>query len=127
MNVVLLDPITISISSAKLVVESDNRGTIEFMVLDQPVRLNIDSSDYIYDININVNDRVRLIENFGAFFVNSKGVVQEIVPDNTEDRAKVLFDEIYPDQTLNNTSAQVNSAVTSILAEVPLRILEKNE
>lgn len=125
MNVILTEPIVISISSAKLVVEDSARGTIEVSVLEQPVRLNIESTSYTYDIDIAIHDRVRLVEAFGAFALNSKGVVTQIIPDYTEDRAKVLFDEIYPDQTLSCVEAQVTTTIPTILVEVPLKILEK--
>jgi hypothetical protein len=93
--------------------------------MDQPVRLNITSSDYIYDIIIAVDDRVKLIEHFGALNVDSSGIVTEIIPDRTEDRVKVLFDQIYPDQIIKPVEAHVNSAVTSLLVELPLRLVEK--
>jgi len=125
MNVTLPNPISVTISSAKLVVEDDNRGTIEFTILDQPVRLNIASSEYIYDINIAVGDRVKLIANFGALNVNSTGIVQEIIVSRTEDHAKVLFDFIVPDQTISPVEAHIVSANASILVDLPLRLLEK--
>jgi hypothetical protein len=125
MNVLLNDPISILVNSAKLVIESDGRGTIQFTVLDQPVCLNIDSSDYIYDIEIAVNDRVRLIETYGALAMNSEGVVKEIIPDRTEDRVKVWFDVILPDQTLANVEAHVQSNAISVMDEVPLSKVEK--
>jgi len=125
MNVTLINPITISLSSAKLVVESDNRGTIEFLLLDQPVRLNILSSEYIYNTTIAINDRIKTLENFSTLSQNSQGTVLEIIPDRTEDRVKVLFDKIIPDQVINSVDAHVNSAVTSLIIEVPLRIVEK--
>jgi hypothetical protein len=125
MNVVLASPISVLISSAKLVVEDSGRGTIEFTIMNQPVRLNILSTDYTYDIIPAVGDRVKLIENFGAFNVDSQGILQEIIVDNTEDRAKVLFDIIYPDQTIKPVEAHVSSTVTSLLVELPLRFIEK--
>lgn len=125
MNVNLLSPIVININSAKLVVENDSRGTIEFTIFDQPVCLNIESSNYVYDTNISIGDRVKLIEQFGFLAVDSKGVVKEIIVDYTEDRAKVLFDEIYPDQVVKPVDAYVKSAITSLLIELPLRIIEK--
>ncbi|MDD5650199.1 MAG: hypothetical protein PHF86_07285 [Candidatus Nanoarchaeia archaeon] len=125
MNVLITDPITISISSAKLIVEDNNRGTIEFVILDQPARINIESSKYTYDIDINVDDRVQLKESFSSFNVGSKGVVKEIIPDNTEDRAKVLFDEIMPDQDIDLINVSINMTRPKILIELPLKILEK--
>lgn len=124
MNVILTNPISVLISSAKLVVEDSGRGTIEFTLLDQPVRLNILSSDYTYDIIPVVGDRVKLIENFGSFSIGSTGVLQKIIPDYTEDRAVVLFDTIYPDQIITPVEAHINSTITSLLVELPLRIIE---
>lgn len=125
MNVVLTEPIVISISSAKLVLEEGSTGTIEFTYLDQPLRLNIESTSYAYDIEIAVNDRVQLVESYSSLAANSKGIVQEIIPNVTEDRAKVLFDEIYPDQVINSIETHVITANPSVLVELPLGILEK--
>ena len=66
MNVNLVNPIAISLTSAKLVVEDCGSGTIEFSLYGQPVRLNIANTAYVYDINIAVGDRAILIQNFGA-------------------------------------------------------------
>ncbi len=125
MNVILKNPILVSVSSAKLVIEDGGRGTVEFTILDQPVRLNIESSNYNYDINIVEGDKVRLIEPYGVFDVNSKGVVQKIIPNETEDRVKVLFYEVYPDQVLESVSISVDLTKPLILFEVPLRFVEK--
>ncbi|MDD5650104.1 MAG: hypothetical protein PHF86_06775 [Candidatus Nanoarchaeia archaeon] len=125
MDVILTDPISITVSSAKLVIEDSSRGTIEFTVLDQPVRLNIESTSYVYDIEIVIGDRVRLTEPFSAFAENSNGIVKEIIPDRTEDKAKVWFDRIYPNQSVENVEAHIDTTVVSIMAEVPIRILEK--
>jgi hypothetical protein len=125
MNVSLINPISITVNSAKLVVEDDSRGTIEFTILDQPVRLNIESSDYVYNTNISVDDRVKLIENYGALKVDSEGTVKEIIVSATEDHAKVLFDYIIPDQTLEPVEVHIISASASILIDLPLRVIEK--
>jgi hypothetical protein len=125
MNVLLTNPISITIASAKLVVEDGNRGTIEFTLFDQPVRLNLSSPDYVYDITVAIGDRVRLIENYSFLSVNSKGIIQAITPDYTEDRVSVLFDEIYPDQVAKPVEAHVVTARTSLLVELPLRLIEK--
>lgn len=125
MNVLLNDPISILVDTAKLVIESDGRGTIQFTVLGQPVCLNIDSTDYIYDIEIAVNDRVRLTETYGSLGMNSEGVVKEIIPDRTEDRIKVWFDIIFPDQTLTNVEAHIQTNTISVMNEVPLSKVEK--
>jgi hypothetical protein len=125
MDVTLTDPINISISSAKLVVEDSGTGTIEFTVLGQPVRLNIDSTSYTYDIDIAIDDRVQLIEAFGALAIGSKGIVQEIVPDYTEDKIKVLFDEIFPDQILDPAETHVVTTIPTVFIELPLSIVEK--
>jgi len=125
MNVILTNPISITLASAKLVVEDDNRGTIEFKLFDQPVRLNLTASDYVYDITVAIGDRVRLIESYSFLLVDSKGTVQAITPDYTEDRVSVLFDEIYPDQIAKPVEAHVITARTSLLVELPLRLIEK--
>lgn len=125
MNVVLNTPISISVNVAKLIIESDGRSTIEFSVLDQPVRLNIDSTDYVYDINIAINDRVILIEAFGALAVNSTGIVKEIIPDRTQDRVKIWFDQVYPNQFLKNVEANVEANIVSLMVELPLAKVEK--
>lgn len=125
MNVILNPELTLTINNAKLVVEDGGSGTIQFTILGQPVSLNLDSSLYSYDINLNINDRVKLIEPYGAFDISSEGIVQEIIPDYTQDRAKVLFDKIYPEQILKNVEAYVKLSMTSILVELPLSLLEK--
>jgi hypothetical protein len=125
MDVILTEPIIVSINSAKLVIEDNGRGTIEFIVLEQPVRLNIESTSYVYDTTININDRVRLIEAFSAISIGSEGIVTEIIPDSTEDRAKVLFDLIYPDQTLKQVETLVTETIPKVLIELPLDIIEK--
>jgi hypothetical protein len=126
MNVTLVNPVSIVFDSAKLVVEDSGLGTLELMILGQPVRLYVSSTDYVYDISFQVGDTVRLLENFGAFAQNSQGTVQEIIPDYTQDKAKVLFNQILPDQTINPAGeAHVISTAVSLLAEVPVEILEK--
>jgi len=125
MNIILINPISILIESAKLIVEDDDTGTIEFSVLGQPVRLSINSGDYVYDSQINLEDRVKLTEAFSILKEDSKGVVKKIILDVTEDRVQVLFDEIYPDQIAKNIEAHIVSTVLSLLIEIPLRIVEK--
>lgn len=125
MNVILNPELSLTISNAKLVLEDGNSGTIQFMILGQPVSLNLDSSLYSYDINIRVNDRVKLTESYGVFNINSEGIIQEIIPDFTEDRAKILFDKVFPDQDLKNVEANVRLSSLSIVVELPLRLLEK--
>lgn len=125
MNVIITEPITIIVSSAKLVVEDSGRGTIEFMVLGQPVRLNIESTQYVYDIEIEIGDRVRLTEPYSAFAENSSGVVKEIIIDRTVDKAKIWFDQIYPDQAIESVEAHVVTSDVSVFTEVPISILEK--
>ena len=56
MNVNLVSPILITLNSAKLVVEDSGQGTIEFTLFDQPVRLNIASTNYTYDTNIAIGE-----------------------------------------------------------------------
>ena len=126
MNVTLVNPVSITFDSAKLVVEDSGQGTIELMLLGQPVRLYIPSTDYIYDISFQVGDTVRLLENFGAFHQNSQGTVEEIIPDYTSDRVKVLFNQIIPDQIIKPVDeAYVISTAVSLLIEVPIDLLEK--
>lgn len=126
MNVNLVNPIAISLSSAKLVVEDCGSGTIEFALYGQPVRLNIATTAYTYDINVAVNDRIVLIQNFGALNAGSQGVIKKIIPRETCDMADVLFDQIFPDQVIKEPSqADVNSAVVSIFVRVPLNIVQK--
>jgi len=125
MNITLTPEISFVLSNAKLVFEDEQSGTIEFMFLNQPFRLNIDKAYYSYDINLNVGDRVNLLENYGAFGQNSKGTLKEIIPDNTEDKVKVLFDEIIPDQIIKPVQVNVESSMASVLVELPLRLIEK--
>jgi hypothetical protein len=126
MNVILTTPISITVSSAQLVVEDSGTGTIEFALLGQPVRLNILSTDYTFDINIEINDRVQLIQNFGALNTGSRGVVKQIIPSTSQDTALVLFDQIYPDQTFNYPfEADVQTTVVSLQVQVPLNIIQR--
>jgi len=125
MNVVLITPISILIDSAKLVVEDGGSGTIELMILGQPVRLNIPSTDYVYDILLVIGDRVKLIHSFSSLALNSSGTIEEIIADPTQDRVKVLFDEIYPDQIVKPGEVHVRSTITSLLVELPLEYVEK--
>ena len=125
MNVLLTNPILISLEAAKLVLEDGQTGVIEFTLFDQPMRLIVDSSEYEYDINVSVNDSVRLKENFSILLADSKGIVKEIIPDYTEDRAKVLFDEIYPDQSVSKIDIEVSHSKASILIELPLSLIER--
>lgn len=126
MNVRFSDPIAISISTAKLICESEGRGTVEFTILDQPVRINIVSTNYVYDINIVENDRVKLKEDFGGLQTGSNGLVKLIKPDRTEDIVTIYFDKVYPNKDITNIDkANVNSTVVSIVLDVPLSKIEK--
>ena len=125
MNVILNTPLSFTISSAKLVVEDEGRGTIEFTLLDQPVRLNLSSTDYDYDTIFAVNDRVKLLQSFGQFDINTTGTLIGIIADDTEDLADVLFDVIFPDQIYKPVEAHVISQALSLLVRVPLRYLQK--
>jgi len=125
MNVILNTPLSFTISSAKLVVEDEGRGTIEFTLLDQPVRLNLSSTDYVYDTIFAVNDRVKLLQSFGQFDINTTGTLIGIIADDTEDLADVLFDVIFPDQIYKPVEAHVISQALSLLVRVPLRYLQK--
>lgn len=125
MNVTFLDPISIIVSSAKLIVEDEGKGTIEFNLFDQPVRLVVDSSDYVYDTEIEIGDRVKLIEPFSGLLANSKGTVKVITPGRTEDIIEVWFDEIFPDQTFDYTEVNVYTSAVSISVNVPIEKIEK--
>lgn len=127
MNVLLNETISVIVNTAKLVVESDGRSTIEFTILDQPVRLNIDSTDYTYDIDIVVGDRVSLKEDYGVLSANSSGIVKEIIPDRTQDKVKVYFDEVLPNRTFENVEANADTTTVSIIIELPLSEVEKVE
>jgi len=108
------------------VVSDSGRGTIEFTLLGQPVRLNVDSTQYTYDININVGDRVKLIQGYSTLAINSSGIVQSIIPDYTQDKAVVLFDQVFPDQVMNYPAeADVTSSTVAISVQLPLEILQK--
>jgi len=77
MRVSLFAPIVVNVNAAKLVLETDGRGVLEFTLLEQPVRLYVDSTSYIYVTDIVIGDRVKLIENFASFSVNSNGIVKK--------------------------------------------------
>jgi uncharacterized membrane protein len=117
MNVLFNTPISITISSAKLLLEDDNTGTIQFKLLDQPCTLVIDKSQYIYDTTISVNDRVQLIHEVGYFGIGSQGIVQAIIPESTVDYVDILFDKIVPDNmfVIDDTVVKISSQVTSVL------------
>jgi hypothetical protein len=125
MNVTLTSPISISLSTAKLVVEDGDLGTIEFKLFDQPVRLLVNKTDYTYDVTIAVGDRVKLIQAFSNFAIDSSGVVQKITPDYTEDKISVLFDSIIPDQVVQPVEAHIISTHATLLVELPLSYVEK--
>jgi len=125
MNVLLNVPIDVQISIAKFVVSDSGKGTIEFTLLGQPVRLNIDSSEYVFICDINVGDRVKLISEFAGLSVDSEGVVEKIIPDITDDKVIVLFDTIIPDQEKSNVNIKIQSFDLFLRVTLPLRILEK--
>lgn len=126
MNVILTNPITVILQSGFLVSEGDGIGTVQFTIEEQPVTLAITSTDYIYDTIFESGDRVKITEEFGILGVNSEGEIQEIIIDSTDDKASVLFNVIYPNQTFE-TEDQLNaeSGDVSVLITVPLRILAK--
>ena len=125
MNVILNPSINIALSSAFLVQESDGVGTLQFQILGQPVTLSFTSSSYIYDTIFSVDDRVRLIQAFGSFGLNSSGILKEIIIDPTEDKGRVLFDIIFPDHQFHECNVvNVESMVISVEYIVPLSYLE---
>ena len=125
MNVRLIPPITITLDSAKLLLEDSLTGIVEFQINEQPQRLVLTYGSYIWDTTFASGDRVRLIESFGTFGLNSSGILQEIIIDTTDDKADVLFDTIYPNQVFSADVVETLSGNISILFRVPLRILEK--
>jgi hypothetical protein len=125
MNVNLTSPISIDVTTAKLIVEDGNQGTIEFTLLGQPVRLYIASSDYSYITNIVVGDRIILLQSFGGFDINSSGIVQAIIPSITDDQVTVCFDQVYPDKIVDPVQANIVSSKPTIFMQVPLRLIQK--
>ena len=127
MYVIFNNPITIILTSAKLVLENDEDGvgTVEFQIYDQPCRLVVTSSEYTWDTIFSIGDRVKLTDTFSALGTNSEGVLKEIIIDPTEDKADVLFDKIYPDQIFSNEENHVQSTDISLLFRVPLNLLAK--
>jgi hypothetical protein len=125
MNVNITTPISITISTAKLVAEDSGQGTIEFSLLGQPVRLYISSNDYTYITNVNVGDRVKLIENFAGLNINSNGIVNQIIADPAEDQAIVNFDQIYPDGELNPIDVNIISTKPTVTIQVPMEFIQK--
>ena len=127
MYVIFNNPITIILTSAKLVLENDEDGvgTVEFQIYDQPCRLVVTSSEYTWDTIFSIGDRVKLTDTFSALGINSEGVLKEIIIDPTEDKADVLFDKIYPDQIFSNEENHVQSTDISLLFRVPLNLLAK--
>jgi len=127
MDVIFNNPINITLSSAKLVLENaeDGVGIVEFQIFEQPCRLVITSTEYYWDTIFSVGDRVRLTDTFGALETNSEGELKEIIIDPTEDKADVLFDTIYPDQSFDDEHNEVQSSDISLLFRVPLNLLAK--
>lgn len=127
MYVILNSPITIIVTTAKLVLENveDGVGTIEFQIMEQPCRLVVTTAGYYYDTVFSVGDRVKLKEAFGALGIDSEGTLKEIIIDMTEDKADVLFDTIYPNQEIYDEHNVVSSGNISLLFRVPLSYLEK--
>jgi hypothetical protein len=125
MNVNIVPPIALTLSSAKLFSEDTTIGVIEFQLLGQPCRLVIDKSLYTYDTTLHVGDRVKLNTTFSSFAINSEGVLQEIIIDSTQDMADVLFDKIYPVQVFQANVVETQTLGTvSVLFRVPFSYLE---
>jgi len=127
MDVILNPPIDITLSSAKLVLENadDGVGVIEFQIYEQPVRIVVSSSAYSWDTIFSVGDRVKLTSEYSTLGANSEGELKEIIIDSTEDKADVLFDKIYPDQSFDDEHNEVQSTTISLLFRVPLNLLAK--
>jgi hypothetical protein len=126
MNVIFNTPLVLTLSSAKLLLEDTGFGTIQFKFLDQPMTLSVTSSSYHYDTVFNVGDRVKLIHEISYFGINSEGILQAIILDPTDDKADVLFDTIYPNNTIttdNNTVLGIQSGTVSVLFRVSLNTL----
>ena len=125
MNVNLTNPIAINVNMAKLIVEDNGQSAIEFTLLGQPVRLYISSTDYSYITDINIGDRVKLIENFAGLGINSNGIVSEIIPDVSDDQILVLFDQVFPDEILEPVQVNIISSKLTIKTQVPMRLVQK--
>jgi hypothetical protein len=126
MNVNLKTPISITLTSAKLFSEGDGVGVIEFQLLvGQPARLVIPTTDYLYDTALHVGDRVKLNTPYSSFGVGSEGVLQEIIIDSTQDMADVLFDKILPVQVFQADVVETSApGDISIMFRVPFSYLE---
>lgn len=125
MNVTITPPITLNLSSAKIITEDAETGTIMFKIEEQPVMVVLSHGRYAYDSAILVGDRVKVIRAFGAFGLNSEGVVQEIIIDSTNDTADVLFDKVYPNTVFSADVVEANSGIISVLFRMNLRDLAK--
>lgn len=127
MYVILNSPISVVVTTAKLLLENaeDGVGTIEFQILEQPARLVITSTNYYYDTVFSVGDRVKLNDDYGALGIDSEGTLKEIIIDMTEDKADVHFDTIYPNQEFDDEHNVVMSGDISLLFRVPLDKLTK--
>jgi len=127
MNVILTPSINISVNNAKLLFENldDGTGTIEFTIEEQPVRLVVCYSSYVFDTAFKIGDRVKLKETWAGFEANSEGILREIIIDSTRDRGLVFFDKAYPDQSfISDNETNVVSTNISITVETSLDILE---
>jgi len=124
MNVILNNPINVVLSSGFLASEGNGVGTVQFRIEEQPIALVITTSDYTYDTPFSIGDRVKLIEGYGSFAVNSEGVIKDIIIDSTDDKASVLFDTVFPDQVYGPFDIEVVSSKITSLLVVPLRLLQ---
>lgn len=124
MNVNLITPISVTISSAKLLLESEGSGTVEFKILDQPQRLSLLSTEYTYDTVFTIGCRVKVILAYGYFGLNSEGELKRIIIDSTNDMAEVYFDNIFPNGDFT-ADVDVNmTGVVSVIATIPLANLQ---
>jgi hypothetical protein len=126
MNANFITPISMTLTSAKLVDENaeDGVGTIEFQISEQPVRIVVSTSSYTYDTTLVVGQRVTLINDYGSFGKGSSGILQSIEVDRTTDRGEVLFDNIVPNQDLfGDLVVNVLQTIVSLEYTVPLSYL----
>lgn len=127
MDVVLTHPINITLSSALLVLENkeDAIGVIEFKIFDQPCRLILTYGSYHYDTNLQIGDRVRLIQNYSNLTIGSEGYLRAININYLQDNATVDFCLINPDQSILRNDSKVLGTDIYISYDIPISYLEK--
>jgi len=126
LNVNLVPPITITLSSGFLVSEGDGVGTVQFRIQEQPVFLALTSTQYVWDTPFAIGDRVRMIQPYSAFGIGSEGILESITIDSTDDKAIVFFDLVVPNnEWIDLNTIRSRSGSVTIKATVPLIMLEK--